>query len=1814
MASKTVQPIDIKLGIKGGEQLGKLSSAFRDLAKTVGQTDAGLEEARRSIIEYGRTANQSEALIQGQIKAFEGLRKQAEIGGKVFTQLGSDIDALKGVLRGASTATEAQRQALVNIGSTANATTAQIQGAINSLIRLRGETRPNSEAFNSLGESIERLTSRLNEVTRETEELALAQQTLNQSVSASAGGAQRQIQSIDAVTRSLRQQRDELGALGNDSELVQRRQREGLASLIERGVQPSGRRSFEDVYAKSLLSFGEVPIESMVPVKDLRLIEEEVKRVLQDLQEQIETSLTQGIKRSFQETARAGRESARAMAAAFADPEMLGILERLNQRIGELPNTTAGFNQRLRELQQQLANTARDSEAYVLVSLEIARVQREATAATQGLGAALVNDLASGVAVRSQRNLREAIGQLRTEMADLNTTTTEGSALYAQKAAQANRLQKELDQIANSYRTVGEAARQANAAMGSGINPFGAAGGRNPAYSRAQERQEMEEIARLQDELAIAEGEYAVSIRSALQTMQEFEDKNHKRFMAQVAAEDAAQEQAFKNQQAREQELFQAELERADRAKQRAVSVKGMLGLSGEELSPFYQGVVGIASSRQKGVQARMGKTPQQALADIVSVFNSDLRRTGSGFLDAEQKIREAAIDFSGGSRKVRERFEEIPIGKTPTAMYPQAEESPAQYRQRIEGAQRSLIDRIRSFGKKLDESGDGFLKAEKDLRKAAIDFAGGSEEVKSAFKRFSLGKTPMQLFPAGGETPEAYVERIRGGFTQFDIPDFSSFRKGTTRELQLVRDSLSELRLDLDPLAAGFETMEKKAVSSIQRIDRELERRQSRGARRRMSPMQMTQAAGAAISGGIFGGPEGFLGGVIGSVGGVGGAFAGAAIGAQVAGVRKQIGAMTDYAAQIQKMQIPLKELAGSQEEYNKAIQAASFATERLNVPQDLAIASMTKLLAAVKGAGGGVNDAQLAFLNFTAAIKAAGGSAEQIEGAMTALVQIFSKGKVSAEEINQIAERLPGTFNLFAQAAGKTGPELAKALEEGSVGLNDLMSLVVMLGETNLETALKIASSSEEAGARLQVAYMEASKDIGKEFQALGARFQDSFAAFVVENKDTIATWARITASSVNRVIDTLLVLGGIASRSIKGIVAFAQSLRDQIEASIKRITDTWDTATSTIASAFSSAAESIGIDLKGLSRFARGVASFFQDVFGKAFDFVKDKWAETVKNIITLSNPIGWIGKLLGVDIGEAAVTALQAALSAAGKKAGVEVPEMPEPNTFPGPKIEGKADKGGAKAARDADRRAEEIAGLKRALALGEARARVLQIEEKIKAANLAITDAQNQNNFAALRQIEDLARALEDERKRTEIVIEYNAKMREIRETSQGEIRDLREKLAFQEKNLALQRAEIDFNAQNLAAQQELTRLKKEQSKSFEQQFTDRQRELGLISEPQYNEILMARERERLAGIEGLTPEQRQRGLDLYRQEIDPTPFESMRQNITQLKDELRELVDPINQITGAATAIGDAFSQSFVDAISGSKTAKEALADFFSSVGSYFLDMAKQIIAKMIQIAILNSVAKLLPSTSLTTSTGVSMSAGTATQSGFDMGSSLAGMFKANGGPVNANQPYIVGERGPELFVPFQQGNITSNEELEAQMRETGSAPMAFAKAGADGKNGDDTISTSERRLLERSYADMLRETREERSYADMLRETREERSYADRLRETESSAKSIESMERSYADRLRETREIMLPFTRNSEQASMIAAERETAQAISNPGPIDVRYESQVINGVEYITAEQHRKGMAQAAERGRALTLQALQNSVKTRSRVGI
>ena len=84
--------------------------------------------------------------------------------------------------------------------------------------------------------------------------------------------------------------------------------------------------------------------------------------------------------------------------------------------------------------------------------------------------------------------------------------------------------------------------------------------------------------------------------------------------------------------------------------------------------------------------------------------------------------------------------------------------------------------------------------------------------------------------------------------------------------------------------------------------------------------------------------------------------------------------------------------------------------------------------------------------------------------------------------------------------------------------------------------------------------------------------------------------------------------------------------------------------------------------------------------------------------------------------------------------------------------------------------------------------------------------------------------------------------------------------------------------------------------------------------------------------------------------------------QKIEERLGKVKDELKELTSLSYQVTQGAEAIGGAFQQAFMGLVSGSMTAKEALASFFKSVADHFLDMASQMIAKMIEMFILQTI------------------------------------------------------------------------------------------------------------------------------------------------------------------------------------------------------------------------------------------------------------
>jgi tape measure domain-containing protein len=237
--------------------------------------------------------------------------------------------------------------------------------------------------------------------------------------------------------------------------------------------------------------------------------------------------------------------------------------------------------------------------------------------------------------------------------------------------------------------------------------------------------------------------------------------------------------------------------------------------------------------------------------------------------------------------------------------------------------------------------------------------------------------------------------------------------------------------------------------------------------------------------------------------------------------------------------------------------------------------------------------------------------------------------------------------------------------------------------------------------------------------------------------------------------------------------------------------------------------------------------------------------------------------------------------------------------------------------------------------------------------------------------------------------------------------------------------------------------QDVLKLQIEQQKNFDEIIAGLDLELALKSattEEAREQLRLANELAKLQG-QGFTDEQigaiTAKKTELARPKTD---MERLQGAAAGVKEELAKLTDPINMITTAAAGIGDAFSTSFKGIISGSMTAKEALASFFTSVADMFLDMAAQIIAKMITMAILNQVLGVLPGAGSAggfTAGPLAAVGDVGTGFNFDAGAMLNfGGFKAKGGPVSSGQTYMVGERGPELFVPGRSGTIVANDKM----------------------------------------------------------------------------------------------------------------------------------------------------------------------------------
>jgi len=137
--------------------------------------------------------------------------------------------------------------------------------------------------------------------------------------------------------------------------------------------------------------------------------------------------------------------------------------------------------------------------------------------------------------------------------------------------------------------------------------------------------------------------------------------------------------------------------------------------------------------------------------------------------------------------------------------------------------------------------------------------------------------------------------------------------------------------------------------------------------------------------------------------------------------------------------------------------------------------------------------------------------------------------------------------------------------------------------------------------------------------------------------------------------------------------------------------------------------------------------------------------------------------------------------------------------------------------------------------------------------------------------------------------------------------------------------------------------------------------------------------------------------------------------------------------DSLIAMTEKMTALKDAtkeFGLAMVNDFAGSMASAVVSGEnFFESMKNIFVDMAKQISAMIIKAAILAAVFAMIPGMGAAQAAG-----GGATNFMGLLTGSLTG--KASGGSVVTGQPYMVGESGPEMFMPGQSGTIIPNNNV----------------------------------------------------------------------------------------------------------------------------------------------------------------------------------
>jgi len=171
----------------------------------------------------------------------------------------------------------------------------------------------------------------------------------------------------------------------------------------------------------------------------------------------------------------------------------------------------------------------------------------------------------------------------------------------------------------------------------------------------------------------------------------------------------------------------------------------------------------------------------------------------------------------------------------------------------------------------------------------------------------------------------------------------------------------------------------------------------------------------------------------------------------------------------------------------------------------------------------------------------------------------------------------------------------------------------------------------------------------------------------------------------------------------------------------------------------------------------------------------------------------------------------------------------------------------------------------------------------------------------------------------------------------------------------------------------------------------------------------------------------LTPEQKETQRNaILNSMLGGLTIEEYKAKVKEFLDESKGLSEGIISMQRAIVSASEQFTSNFVDSLMNGQNALQAFKDFSKKIVS-------QIITIFLQMEVINRIlASIFPNLGLSYG-GIVSDAGGGAGAAATRSTGGAGGFVAGGGTVQRGGSYVVGERGPEIFVPNTGGTIMNN-------------------------------------------------------------------------------------------------------------------------------------------------------------------------------------